>query len=204
MTAGYFPGATGRRVLLGWLLAVSLAGCTSARLDWFRPVPLAGPVRADVMARVELRDVTVARALDRPDILRLAGDTRLVPTGGQWAAAPGDLIAAVLRRNLADRLPAATVTDAVSGIATGAIDGVGAPAVLVEVRIDRFEADADGRAVLTAHFVLRHPHSPRPPAERSVEETVSPAGPGPDALVLALSRALARLADRIADALTAS
>lgn len=204
MRAGYLPGATDRRVLLGWLLAVSLAGCASARLDWFRPVPVTGPVRADVMARVELRDVTVARALDRPDILRLAGDTRLVPTGGQWAAAPGDLIAAVLRRNLADRLPAATATDAASGIATGAINGAGTPAVLVEVGIDRFEADVDGNAVLAAHFVLRHPYSPSRPAEWAVEETVSPIGPGPDALVLALSRTLARLADRIADALTAS
>ena len=204
MTAGYLPGATGRRVLLGWLLAVPIAGCTSARLDWFRPVPVAGPVRADVTALVELHDVTVARALDRPDILRLAGDTRLVPTGGQWAAAPGDMIAAVLRRNLADRLPAATVTDAVNGIATDVIGGAGAPAVLVEVGIDRFEADADGHAVLAAHFVLRHPRSPLPPTERSVVETLSPVGPGPDALVLALSRTLARLADRIADALTAS
>lgn len=184
----------GRRRFGVFLLA--LAGCASAEPEWYRLVAVPGRPLALPPLRIELRDVRLARALDRPGLPRAAGGTRLTVAGGErWAGPLDEMATQVLARNLAQRLPGSVVMserDAIGGDA----------AVAVSVAIDRFEADAAGQALLSATFAIRRFGGPRTPREGRVEESVAPAGPGADALVQALSEVLARLADRLAATLS--
>ena len=59
---------------------------------------------------IELRDVRLARYLDRPDPVRAAGGTRLmVEDGRRWAGPLDEMIAQVLSQDLEQRLPGSTV-----------------------------------------------------------------------------------------------
>ncbi len=71
------------------------------------------------------------------------------------------------------------------------------------VEIDRFEADGAGQAVLSAKFPIRPAGRDSVPRDGRVEASVTPSGLGTNALVMALSESLARLADRMAETLFA-
>lgn len=187
---------SGRRRLCAGVFLLSLAGCASAEPEWYRLVAVPGRPLTLPPLRIELRDVRLARALERPGFPRAAADTRLTVAGGQrWAGPLDEMATQVLARNLAQRLPGSIVMaerDAIGGDAE----------IVVSVGIDRFEADAAGQALLSASFAIRRLGSPRTLRDGRVEERVAPSGADADALVQALSEALARLADRLAATLS--
>lgn len=185
-----------RRRLCLMLLALPLAACASAEPKWYRLTPVAGPVRAGLSVRVELRDVQLASALDRPGIVRTAGATRLVVADGErWAAPLDDMVTHVLARDLGQRLPDCSISRERPGLAAD-------PQVAMTVEIDRLEADIDGQAVLSARFVIHLTGGGHDRREGRVERRLAPAAPGADALVQALSEVLGRLADDMAGQLS--
>ncbi|MBS0517625.1 MAG: membrane integrity-associated transporter subunit PqiC [Proteobacteria bacterium] len=148
-------------------------------------------------SRIELRDVRLAPALDRAGIVRAGRGTRIVlDEGHRWIGPLDEMVTRTLAADLAQRLPDSSIV--------GERDASGRdPDVIVSVDIDRFEADAAGQAVLSANFTIRRFGRPSALREGRIDEHVAPSSPGTDALVQALSVALGRLADRLAETLSA-
>jgi uncharacterized lipoprotein YmbA len=143
---------------------------------------------------VMLRDIGLARYLDRPQIVRASDGYLLEVSKGDWWGEPlGRMIARVLVEELAQRLPGSTVF-AESGAITTEADAT------VEVDVQAFAADASGQLVLTAQAaVLRPGGLANPPLTRRI--AVTPGAADTRAQVAAMSKALAEFADALADAL---
>ena len=185
-----------RRRLCGLLFLLPLAACASAKTEWYRLTAIPGRPRAARPMRIELRDVRLARYLDRPDLVRAAGGTRLMVEDGQrWAGPLDEMIAQVLAQDLEQRLPGCTVLRERGALA-------GEPELVAGVEIDRFETDGAGQAVLSAKFTIRPAGSGSAIRDGRVEASAAPSGLGTNALVQALSEALAQLADRMVEAFT--
>lgn len=186
-----------RRRLCALLVLLPLGDCVSAEPELYRLTAAPGRPRSAPPVRLELRDVRLARYLDRPGLVRAAGGTQLVVEDGQrWAGPLDDMITQVLSQDLEQRLPGSLVQRERSALA-------GEPALVAGVEIDRFEADAAGQAVLSARFTLRAADGGSALRDGRVEASVAPSGLGTNALVLALSQSLAHLADRMVEALPA-
>jgi uncharacterized lipoprotein YmbA len=186
-----------RRRLCGLLVLLPLAACASAKLEWYRLTAIPGRPLSARPRRIELRDVRLARYLDRPEIVRAAGGTRLVVEDGQrWASPLDEMITQVLSQDLEQRLPGSIVLRERGSLA-------GEPELVAGVEIDRFETDGAGQAVLSAKFTVRPAGNDSVLRDGRVEASVAPTGLGTNALVSALSESLARLADRMVETLSA-
>ena len=180
-----------RRLLL--LLATAPAGCASPNpvLYVLAPQPdpnISGTSPPGTPATVELREIGLARYLERPQIVRSSEGFRLDVLSNEWWGEPlGAMLNRVLVQELTQRLPGSTVF-AESGAITVT------PAATVAVNIQRLDADATGAVVLIAQVEV----SSKSTATRNVHLTVSPPSPGTAGLVDAMSQAIAQLANAIA------
>ncbi len=185
-----------RLLLLGPAL---LAACASPEPLYFTLQPSPGtPVRGGP-ALVEMRRIGLAGYLDRPEIVRNNADYRLaIGARERWGEPLAELAARVLADNLNQRLPGSSVFTAAGSISAE-------PDAVVELDMQRFDADAQGAVVLLAQIaVLRRgpaggPRSGgRASSTRTVRLNQAPAGPDTTALVAAMSAALGQLADAVA------
>lgn len=184
------------RSLVAALLALTLGACLTSDPFRFhvltsRAAP-AGPDRSAAPLRVHLEAVQIAAYLDQPAIVTRSAQSRLVLASSErWGEPLRDAIARVLALDLAALLGGAPVTR---------FSWERPPAeesVLLSVAVERFEAEpADpGRAVvLEARWSLAGARQ----GLRSGAWTLPVEGPGTDALVQAMSAALAELALAIA------
>ncbi|MBK1657091.1 PqiC family protein [Paracraurococcus ruber] len=183
-----------RRALLG---AALLAGCArSPEPRLFTLAPRPGEARAGGPATIELRRPGLAGYLDRPEIVRAAGPYQVGLAGAErWAEPFGDMLGRVLAENLSQRLPGSTVFTEAGGLSADA-DGV------VELDVQRFDADAAGLVALLAQVAVRRSGSRRAaPRARSLRITVPAAAGDTPAMVAAMSTALGQLADAVAEML---
>lgn len=181
-----------RRLLL--LLAALPAGCASPNPTLYVLAPLPGPADAGGPRSVELREIGLARYLERPHIVRSSEDYRLDVLSNDWWGEPlGAMLSRVLVQSLTQRLPGSTVFAESGAISETAV-------ATVAVNIQRLDANAAGAVVLIAQVEVRG----RGTATRDVRLTVAPGGPGTAALVAAMSQAVAQLADTIAAMLRAA
>jgi uncharacterized lipoprotein YmbA len=188
-----------RRRLLRWLAAVpglpALAGCASPEPDYYRLTAVSGATRRARPLRVELRQVGLARYLDRAEIVRGGNAMRLdIRDEERWAEPIGDMVTRVLAENLNQRLPGTLVVP--EGSAVG-----GDPGVIAEADLSRFEADGSGAVVLAGRFQVRRLGGRAAELSRQVAEAVPMEGTSTDALARAMSTALGLLAERMAEAL---
>jgi uncharacterized lipoprotein YmbA len=180
-----------RRLLL--LLAAAPAGCASPNptLYVLAPQPGAdtpGAPQSAAPRTVELREIGLARYLDRSQIVRSSEGYRLDVLSNEWWGEPlGNMLSRVLVQELTQRLPGSTVFAESGAITISA-------AATVAVNIQRLDADATGAVVLIAQVEV----TGRAPATRNIHLTVPPTAPGTAGLVEAMSRAIAQLADTIA------
>ena len=175
-----------RRLLL--LLAAAPAGCASPNPALYVLAPLPGAPQSGAPRMVELREIGLARYLERSQIVRSSEGYRLDVLSNEWWGEPlGAMLSRVLVQELTQRLPGSTVF-AESGAIT--VD----PAATVAVNIQRLDADATGAAVLIAQVEV----SGKSTATRDIHLTVPPPAPGTAGLVEAMSQAVAQLADTIA------
>lgn len=175
-----------RRDILA-LVAALTSGCMPGPFFVLTPVP--GPVLTGSPMTVAVRTVTLPQLLQRPDIVRTSEFP--VPDAGiasAWWAEPLDLmVGRVLTQDLMQRLPGSRVFfDPAPPFA---------PAdVWVDLTLMRFDTNQQGDALVQAQvgvIGLRY-------LTRTVWRTVTPAGGSTQALVTALSIALAHFADLIA------
>ena len=154
-----------------------------------------GTVRPVPRLRVELRQVSLARYLDRSEIAWGTPSLRLEYRDVErWAEPIGDMVTRVLAEDLSQRLPQALVVPEFSAIG-------GDPDALAEADIARFEDNGAGQVVLEGRFQVRRLGGRAAERNRQVQETVPMEGTGADALARAMSVALGLFADRMAEAL---
>ena len=178
----------------GTLAAALAAACRSPEpaLYTLQPIPALRPApRAP--RTVVVRQVSLARYLDRQSIVRSAEGYRLEVSENDWWGEPLDaMVTRVLVENLAQRLPGSTVFGSGGAISTPA-EGV------VEVDVQRLGLTDPTKLTLTAQVAVTLRQPRRREATRT--ETIAvPLDAGGDtrAFVAAASLAVGRLADSIA------
>lgn len=177
-------------------LVLLLGACASAPATRFYALaPVAVPVAAtkiQALPTIVVREVSLPRYLDRPQIVTRTGEHRL--RFAEYAHWGGDLreeITRVLAENLARRLSGSAVLPAPTFVAVK-------PDLAVDVELLRFEAADDGQVHLAARWGIQ--------GGQIREMVLSRPRPGTDvdaALVGAMSELLGDLAAAIAPTLTA-
>jgi len=175
-------------------LGLSLAGCgTSPTPELYTLAARPGPVVSSRKISVELRRIGLAGYLDRPEIVRGTVDYRLRVAGNdRWGEPMAGMLDRVLTEDLVERLPQAAVFAESGAISTK-------PDTVLEIDIQRLDADADGTLVLLAQVAVR----PDGQAARAstirltAPIAVQPVGSA-EAQVAAMSTVLGQLADQIA------
>ncbi len=191
---------TPMRVTRGALLAamgagmVVLAGCGSS------PSPVLYTLAAQQGAAiptqklsVELRRVGLAGYLDRPEMVRGTVDFRLqVNDGDRWGEPLGRMLDRILTEDLVQRLPNAAVFAESGAISTR-------PDTVLEIDIQRLDADPGGIMVLLAQIAVRP--DGKPARALTTRLTAPIGGTGSQAHAAAMSTIVGQLADRIASLL---
>ncbi len=184
------------RRLSGLVLAAALAACSSPNPSLYTIAPAPGPVATGGPRVVLLRQIAIARYLERSQIVRSSENYRLDVMENDWWGEP---LAAMLSRVLVDalgqRLPQSTVI-----ADTGAVSA--RSSATVELNIERLDEDAAGDVVLQAQAAVRFGDR-REPVLKSFRFVVPPPAPGVAGEVAAISTAVGRLADGIAPMLLA-
>jgi uncharacterized protein len=185
-----------RRPLIACLVAAALpAACASTTPALYAIQPVAGVARRAGPRVIQLRPISLARYLDRQQIVRSAEDYRLNVAMNDWWGEPlGTMLTRVLVEELSQRLPGSTVFDEGGAITVD-------PDVTVEVNIRRLDASRAGEVVLAAQIAVARRNPRRgTPVTRAVDTSVAQASPDTSGFVAAVSVAVGRLADAIADA----
>ncbi len=180
---------------IGIAAMLVLAGCqASPTPSLFTLAARPGAVVASRPMSVELRRVGLAGYLDRPEIVRGTVQYRLtVNDQDRWGEPLGRMMDRVLTEDLVERLPNASVFAESGAISTR-------PDTVVEVDIQRCDADPDGTLVLLAQVAIRPDGAvARAQTMRLVVPIAGAAAAVPvTAHVAAISEAMAQLADRMA------
>ncbi len=151
-----------------------------------------GAVLGGGLTAVKIARPGLAGYLDRPEIVRDSGVSRLTLNGGErWGEPLGDMVGRVLALDLAQRLPGSSVfTEA----GTISVD----PSATVELDIQRFDLDTSGAVILLVQTAVEQGRSHDPAYTRSLRFMI----PTPDTrtpeVVAAMSEALGQLADAVA------
>ena len=181
-----------RRGVTAWLALLPLFGCASTEPDYYRLVMVPGATRVVRPLRVELRQLGLARYLDRPEIVRSDTSMRLdIRQSERWAEPIGDMVIRVLAENLNQRLPGSLVVPENSALG-------GDPTVISKMEITRFEADAAGQVVLEGWLQIRRLGGRVREVNRQVAIATVLRGTETNALAQSMSQALGLLADQIA------
>ncbi|MBC7636850.1 MAG: membrane integrity-associated transporter subunit PqiC [Acetobacteraceae bacterium] len=169
------------------LLGLLLAGCASTPLNYYTLAFVAGVPQSSLPLVIELRRVGVAAYLDRPEIVRSPTAYRLqVSDVERWAEPLGRMLERVFAEDLVQRLPGASVF-AESGRISADADRV------IELDIQRLDADDAGNVVLVAQLAVRRDGRSRPVAR--ILRLTAPALPG-----LPMAAVVSVLVGQIADA----
>ena len=175
------------------LLALSMVGCASSPDPVFYTLSSqTGRMLASSALRIEMRRVGLPGYLDRPHIVRRASAERLeLAADERWGAPLDTMVSAALADDLAERLPSCVVFSESGSISTTAD-------VRVEAEITRFELGADGAVQLQAGYAVRWNNGTDAVRLKRLAIQVRPASKSTADLVSSMSRALAQLADAVA------
>ena len=178
------------RVLAVLLL---LAGCASPQPSFYTLAATAGTTYPATARAVELRRIGLAGYLDRPEIVRGAGDYRVdFHDTERWAEPLGTLIERVFTEDLVRRLPGASVYGE-----SGAISIT--PDLVVEVDVQRLDPES-GEVVLLAQIAVRPEGDKAAGTTRAATvRLTAPSGTTTRDLAAAESALIGQLADAVAE-----
>jgi len=189
-----------RSLLVGWLMASSIAGvhcASSPEPQFYTLFPHEGRTWVGEPLEVQLGRPGLPGYLDRPQIVRHEQPGKLEFSGAdRWGAPLDGMIGSILAQNLAQRLPSASVY-----AESGAISS--SPDVLVEVDIQRFELTERGTVELVAQVAVHWPKAEAPARIERYTLGRSPTNRTTTRLVTEMSALLAELATSIAQSLRA-
>ncbi len=180
------------------LLVIALAACgSSPKTEFYTLVPETPATTARVDAKappIQVGRVDLPSTLDRTALVIQGSDAHIIVSDRDRWAGPLDTL---VRQALSDDLRAR--------LGTAAVLAPGDPAPAGKVRqllvvIERFSADSAGHVVLEADWTVGSGNPPRPGAthHERVEENAGSTEGG--SVAAAMSRAIGRLADKIAQA----
>ena len=151
----------GRRRLACLAPAALLAACSSPDPALYTLQMKPGPVLPKGPAVVQLRDISLARYLDRREIVRSSADYKLGVMANDWWGEPlGAMLSRVIVLGLSQRLPSSTVYGEGGAISAD-------PNAVLAVNIQRLEPDGSGANVeLLAQAAVEF-NRPRRTANRS-------------------------------------
>lgn len=177
--------------VLAWLSAgLTLSGCTSPKPTLFSLDPVPGAVINAPKRVILIRQVSIARYLDRSPIVRSSYGYRIILYQNDWwGELPSPMMTRVLAENLAQRLPASTVLPETVAMTVQ-------PDLSVEVSVQTFDLGGAGKLVLTAAYAL--PGAGGTPPPQTFRTAVAPPSPDVTGQVAAMSEAFGKLADAIA------
>ncbi|HVJ43243.1 MAG TPA: PqiC family protein [Dongiaceae bacterium] len=187
-------------VLAAFWLTALLVGCASPdpKLYTIAAVASAGADQASAMTKridganvVVLRQIGLARYLERPQIVRSSENYQVDVLANDWWGEP---LAAMLSRVLVEELGQHLPESVVLG-ESGAVSA--APDTVVELNISRLDLDAAGNLILYAQASVSSKAQDKPALE-SFRFSVRPSAPGVQAQVAAISVAVGQLADKLA------
>ena len=180
--------------LIASALAAALAACSSPNPVLYTIAPVSGAVQSGGPKVVALQQISVARFLERSQIVRSSENYRLDVMSNDWWGEPlSAMLARVLVEELGQRLPQSTVIGE-SGAVTASPDAT------VELNLQRLDEDASGNLILQAQASVSF-KGRAPPALRSFRFAVPPPAPGVPGEVTAISTAVGQLADGLASML---
>jgi uncharacterized lipoprotein YmbA len=180
--------------LVASALAAALAACSSPNPVLYTIAPMSGAVQSGGPKVVALQQISVARFLERSQIVRSSENYRLDVMSNDWWGEPlSAMLARVLVEELGQRLPQSTVIGE-SGAVTASPDAT------VELNLQRLDEDASGNLILQAQASVSF-KGRAPPALRSFRFAVPPPAPGVPGEVTAISTAVGQLADGLASML---
>lgn len=188
-----------RLMLLAPLLLI--AACSSAPTHFFtlQPSGTPGPFANGPALKppIEVGEVPVPAVIDRNEVVLSGGEGRLVVSlQDQWGAPLGQLIRSVLTTDLTSRLPRGSV------LAPGSVAPAGGLHVL-NLNIVHFMGDTVGQVTLEVQWAVLVGGSSTV-VRRGHVTVETRAGSGQvQAIVQAMSEALGKLADHLAESLVA-
>ena len=181
------------RLVVPCAVLLALAGCASSNPALYSLDGRPGPVRAGPHRLVVVHGVNIPRYLERLEIVRSSGQTRLRVSGNDWWGEP---LRAMLRRvliaNLSQRLPNSDVLADDSPIASR-------PDAEVEVEVQRFDQDPTGPVVFVGYAAVTQGGRQRP--LQRLRFDVPTVADTTQAQVQAMSAALGQVANVVAAAL---
>ena len=182
--------------LVAAAVALSSACGTSAPIRYYTLAPLPADSRAAATASrppLRVERVTMPAELDRRGIVWRVGVNRLeIADEDRWAAPLDDMIRRTLSADLAARLPAGSVVDPRE-------PPTNEVRTLLFVQIGSLYADERCAVTLEVDWTLETAGAPARRASESV--TTAPVAPCPGGMAAGLSRALADLSEKLAQAL---
>ncbi|MBV9777531.1 MAG: membrane integrity-associated transporter subunit PqiC [Acetobacteraceae bacterium] len=178
------------------LLLAALAACSSPNPNLYTIAPVPGSVEHATPKVVLVRDIVLARYLERTQIVRSSENYRLAVLSNDWWGEPlSAMLSRVLTAELSQRLPGATVYGNRSSIAVS-------PDATIDLNIDRLDEDASGKVVLQGQAGVTFSGRGAPLA-RPFRFVETPPTPGTGGEVAAISAAVGKLATQIAAMLVA-
>lgn len=178
-------------------LAGTLAACSSPSPVLYTIAPVAGRVQSGGPKVIAVQQISMARYLERSEIVRSSENYRLdVMSNDWWGESLGAMLNRILIEELGQRLPQSTVFSE-SGAVTASPDAT------IELNFQRLDKDAAGNLVLQAQSSINFKGRRGGPALRSFRFVVTPPAGDIQGEVTAISIAVGQLADGLASMLVA-
>jgi uncharacterized lipoprotein YmbA len=177
------------RVAAAALLAAQVA-CSSPNPDLYTIAPVPGATVSGAPKAIELRQIGLARFLERSQIVRSSENYRLDVMANDWWGEPlGAMLSRVLVEELSQRLPQSTVF-----AETGAVSVT--PDATIELNVSRLDENTAGTLVLQAQAAVVKGRGE--PVTRGFRFEIPPSDSGIGGEVAAISVAVGQLADGLA------
>jgi uncharacterized protein len=177
-------------------LVALVMGCTSPNPTLYTIAPVAGNPEGRGPQIVVLQTVSLARYLERQEIVRSSENYRLDVMSNDWWGEPlSAMLSRILIEELSQRLPRSTVLSS-----SGAVSVT--PDATIELNVQRLDEDAAGRLVLLAQASVDF-KGRGTPSVRSFSIAGTPPTPDVRGEVAAISTAAGQLANGLASMLVA-
>jgi uncharacterized protein len=181
-----------RRAVL--VLAAAFTACSSPSPVLYTIAPVQGQVQTAAPKVIALQQISIARYLERSEIVRSSENYRLDVMSNDWWGEPlAAMLGRVLIEELGQRLPQSTVVGE-----TGAVSV--SPDATIALNMQRLDEDASGNLVLQAQASVNFKGRPAP-VLRNFRFVAAPPAPGIQGEVSAISTAVGQLADGLASML---
>ena len=138
-----------KNIIPSFLTILALSGCgTSPDPTFYTLAPLSGATTTSIEGTIKVVQPDLPKFLDRPDFVSQSGLYQVnVNERVNWAEPLGSLIERVLASDLAARLPMASIE-------TDADDETSAPRLIIESKIDQFNAVSKGEVSLSGELLI--------------------------------------------------